>query len=47
MAKCRNNYARIDRNCSKIRTRNSYTKNTVNIDIDKTGDRPPKKKSDR
>ncbi|WP_293118844.1 hypothetical protein [Okeania sp. SIO1I7] len=28
----------MDRNCSRIRTRNSYTKNSVNIDIDKIGD---------
>ncbi|WP_293166131.1 hypothetical protein [Okeania sp. SIO2C9] len=35
----KNNDARMDRNCPRIRTRNSYTKNSVNIDIDKTGDR--------
>ena len=35
----RNYDARMDRNCLIISTRNSYTKNTVNIDIDKIGDR--------
>ncbi|WP_293118848.1 hypothetical protein [Okeania sp. SIO1I7] len=29
----------MDRNCSRIRTRNSDTKNTVNIGVEKTGDR--------
>ncbi|WP_255502635.1 hypothetical protein [Okeania sp. KiyG1] len=37
----------MDRNCSRIRTRNSYTKNSVNIVIDQTGDRLPHNKSDR